>query len=128
MMAKLLTCPELELDQEEAKKLSDAAQELGRHYAVSLDPKKVAIANFIGAVGVVYVPRFVLWRNRARREKHSPVEMSQPSAQEAIIRPEPVSQSAPPPPRGKVNGKAADSTLPPSHFWPEPAADFPGLG
>lgn len=61
--------PELELSREESKRLADAAAEVGKHYALTFDPKKVAIANLIGAAGLIYGSRVIAYRARKMAEK-----------------------------------------------------------
>lgn len=122
MGAMILATPELELDQAEADRLAKAAGEVAKHYAVAVDPKKLAWANLIGTLGFLYVPRIIAARARHKRL----------AAAGAQARPVPVSAQAQPvsaaprpngPPRPSVT-QMAPSEL----FGFEGAADFPGLG
>lgn len=65
MMAALLSAPDWAIDQNEAKYIADAAKEVAKHYAYTVDPKKMAWANFWAAVGTVYGPRIVVaWKKQ----------------------------------------------------------------
>lgn len=64
MLAMVVDIEEIELDRDEAERLADAAQEVGKYYAVNFDPKKLAIFNLIQCAGVIYGTRFVAWRRK----------------------------------------------------------------
>ena len=59
MGAKLLETKELEIDEEEAKRLSDAIQNVVRHYNTVFDPKKLAIAQLCFVAAGIYGPRAI---------------------------------------------------------------------
>lgn len=61
--------PEMELDKDESEHLAKACKDLGRYYAMTFDPKKVAWFNFCAALGSVYVPRAITLRNRLKTTK-----------------------------------------------------------
>ena len=128
MGAAILATPEIELDKEEAKKLSDAIKEVGKHYAMTFDPKHVAIANLMAVTGFVYGPRIVAFRARRRAEK-GPQEVRKPVPIKPPIQPsEPKPEKTDPliPVAKAPNGSAPQMS--PSQLWPEPAAESPGLG
>lgn len=70
MLSALTKVPELEIDQEEAKKLAHASTEVAKHY-VSLDAseKTVAWVNLGLTLGAVYGPRIMANGIRKRRER-----------------------------------------------------------
>jgi hypothetical protein len=80
MGAEFLACKELELEKDEAKKLADAVQEVGKYYNVSFDPKKVAIVQLAVVAGGIYGPMFVQIRRRLKAEKiqRPPVPINRP--------------------------------------------------
>lgn len=100
MGASLLSVPELELDKQEAKKLSDAIKEVSKHYNVNLDPKKVALFQ-LGAVATgIYGPRVIAFARRTSR-RAAPVPISKPAT------------TAP------INKVADSQPLTPSQIWGE---------
>lgn len=92
MGAEILKTPELELDKAEAKKLSDAVQEVGKFYALTFDPKKVAIFNLAIVAGGIYGTRLLAIRNRQSIEKQ--------------VKPGPVPAPKPNPPSPAPSGTA----------------------
>ncbi len=68
MGSEILKVKELELDKDDAKKLSDAIVEVGKHYAVEFDPKKVAVLNLIAVSGAIYAPRVIAYMNNRQRK------------------------------------------------------------
>jgi hypothetical protein len=130
MGAAILSTPEIELDRDESKKLGDAIKDVGRHYAMILDPKWVAIANLGAVAGFVYGPRIIAYRARRKAEKE---------AQKPFVVPKSASsdnqvpkQEKPEPnmvvPVAKVANGKPGAQMAPSQLWPEPAAEFPGHG
>jgi hypothetical protein len=107
MGAEFLKTPELELEKDEAKKLSDAIEEVGKHYKVAFDPKKVAIAE-LAVVGVsIYGPMLVQVRRRWKTER-----MRQPLPATPINTPRPQqTQSAPPPAQSRAVSEMSPSDL-----------------
>lgn len=94
MGAQILKVESLEIDKDEAKKLSDAIQEVNKFYNIPLDPKKVAMVNLMVAMGTVYGPRIMAARikkNIAEAEnppaksqaKPGPVPVARPATQPA---------------------------------------------
>lgn len=149
MGAAILKTPELELSKDDSKKLSQAIQEVGKHYAFMFDPKKVAIANLCAVAGYIYGTRLVAWRARvsneaAARRPAVPPGAGVPSgsgpqmAPNLRTMPNPGESAAPGgfPPGGAMPRPAAGANGPygappaipnPSDLWPEPAAEFPGM-
>jgi hypothetical protein len=93
MGAAFLSTPELELDRDEAKKLSDGIQKVGKYYAMAFDPKKVAIAELAIIAGGIYGTRFVAWKNRKNQEGQEskpapgPTLVQRPAAPEQPAKP-----------------------------------------
>ena len=64
-----LKTPELELSEDEAKKLSDAYSNFCAHHDVPvLSDKRLSEINMIAALGMVYGPRLIAVRNRKKEE------------------------------------------------------------
>lgn len=102
MGEEILKLEGLSLDREEAQKLSKAIQEVNKHYAINIDPKKLAIANLIGVAGSIYVPRFIAWSNNSKKAQLEKVQpINQPTEQRT--------------PAQAASGKM----MTPSQLWPE---------
>ena len=69
MGASFFDVAELELDKDEAKKLSDSIQNVSKYYAVNFNPKHVAIAELAVIAGGIYGVRFVAIKRRLDKEK-----------------------------------------------------------
>lgn len=70
MCAKILSVPELELDESESKRLADSLKEVAKHYSVIMDPKRIAWWEFATTAGGIYGPRVVaIWKNTERKPK-----------------------------------------------------------
>lgn len=115
--ATLLDVEELALDPEEAKDLSEGIVEVGKHYRMDFDPKKVAIAELLIVAGNIYGTRIMAYRLRRNAEKKNKGPAEEPitvmSADTPVM-----------PAGGKPNGKAKPITeRSPSEFWTEPARD-----
>lgn len=67
-LAGIAKCPELELDDEEAQKVTKALDELAAFYNVQPSPQAKVWMNFTGAMSAVYGPRFFAIRARMRKE------------------------------------------------------------
>jgi hypothetical protein len=107
MGAKILSIPEMEIDAEESKKLSDAIKNVAKHYAVNIDPKKLAWAQLAAAAGGIYVPRFIAASKRQPKQP-GPVLVPKSDAKPGA---QPI--NAPPKPKLEV----------PSQMWDESPAD-----
>jgi hypothetical protein len=115
MGAAFFAVAELELDKTEAEKLGSAIKEVAKFYAVSFDPKKLAIFNLAIVAGGIYGTRFVAIRTRMRIEKGKDNLRVMPSDAE------------PAQAKGKVNGAPAvqPASVPqrrpqtPSDLWPQ---------
>ena len=89
-VAALLDMEALTLDHEESKAMADAMTELGRHYAMQFDPKKVAIANLVFVAGGIYGSRIMNWKLKrelaGEKPKNEPtpkvVDIKQPTPAE----------------------------------------------
>jgi hypothetical protein len=71
MAAKATGINELEIDNEEAKLMSDAVAEVASHYNYVVDPKTMAWVGFIGVMGSIYGPRIAVYQMRKSMEKAS---------------------------------------------------------
>lgn len=70
--AVLLHTPELELEQNEAKQLSDAYAVFCQHHDIPvLSEKRMSEINLIGAALIIYGPRMVAVRNRIKQESRA---------------------------------------------------------
>jgi hypothetical protein len=91
--------PELELDNEEAKRYADATQNLMKHYDHRVNPKVMAWLQFSCAVGGIYGPRAVAIYKRMEGEaaqRPKPQVASSPRAAQAQPGPvKPWSETAP---------------------------------
>jgi len=68
--AVFLKCPEIALNEDEAKRLSDAYSSFCEYHTVPiLSAKRMSEINMILALGMVYGPRFVAVRNRIKNER-----------------------------------------------------------
>lgn len=66
----LLKTPELALEQNEAKQLSDAYSVFCEHHEVPvISPKRMSEINMVAAICMVYGPRVIAARNRKREER-----------------------------------------------------------
>lgn len=66
--ASVSQIPELELDEEECKRLASAIQNVNAAYKIEFDPKKAAMFDLMTACGIVYGPRAVTVFIRKRSE------------------------------------------------------------
>jgi len=125
MGAVILSTPELELDKEESAKLADAMAEIARLKAVAVSPMTLAVVNLCAACGFVYGPRIAAYRLRKKR-----LEAAAPPKLAAMPEPRPAPRAAAPAPAPAkpANGSPAPPQYSPSDLYPEPAADFPGMG
>jgi hypothetical protein len=66
----LLKTPEIELEQDEAKRLANAYNEFCQWHDVPiLTPKRMSEINLVAVALSLYGPRFVAWRNRMKQER-----------------------------------------------------------
>jgi hypothetical protein len=102
-LAAFVNVREFALEDEEARKLSEAAKDVMRHYPIGFSEKTLAWVN-LGVVGCgVYGTRFMAYQMRKgaeRKERMATVPASAPGAAPG---------AAPPP---AANGHAADLTPP----------------
>lgn len=98
MGASIIHRPELEIDKDEAKRIAEAAQEVGKHYTTAFDPKKIAILNLIAVLISIFWLRCLAIKNNLERERQekrvriegqatpirpAPSAMREPNAQQA---------------------------------------------
>ena len=86
MGAFFLGIEELELDDQEAKKMGEAVTELGNVYGKSISPKTMAWANLASVCGMVYGSRLIAYRHRINS---MPKPVIQPGPQKVPPRPAP---------------------------------------
>lgn len=67
-LAGVSHCPELELDEDEARKVTVALDRLAGHYNVVPSETAKVWINFAGAIGSVYGPRAIAIKKRLDRE------------------------------------------------------------
>lgn len=87
-LAALMHCPELEVDETEAKRFSDSLKELLVHYPTQFNPKAIAWANFGMTTLGIYGPRVVAIAKKKPTTGPRPVETIQ-------RQPEPAAKSNP---------------------------------
>jgi hypothetical protein len=85
MLAGVLDMKELEIDEIEAKRLSEALTKLSEFYPVGMSPKKMAWINLSMALGSIYGPRAVAIAKKVPKKKPAPLRvMNTPPAQAAV--------------------------------------------
>lgn len=82
MGAAFLSCPELELDEAEAKKLSTSIKNVAKHYPVIISEKKLAWADFAVTAGGIYGTRAVAIFAGAKKKEPKITAVPAPKAQE----------------------------------------------
>lgn len=63
--------PEAELSEKEAKQLAAAIVEVDKAFPSNIDPRMIAVANLIGACGLIYGPRVMAALMRMRMERQN---------------------------------------------------------
>lgn len=119
--ARILEIPELELTQEESERLADATRKVAKHYAISLDPKRMALVELLFTAGGIYGPRVISYAKRtgAPKTRIPPLPVQPAGTGAAAPAPEPVpAQSTPPPEMPRRNGATV-----PSEIWQEETVD-----
>lgn len=114
MLAKLVNVAEFELDEAEAKKLSDALGNVAKHYNFAIDPKTLAMIQLTFVAGEIYGTRAVAFYKRKVTEDRPAQPLPAPPTP---IRMQPKSQAngAPPIPVKPVNVDLSRTT--PSQLW-----------
>lgn len=64
--------PEAELSAKEAEQLAAAIVEVDKAFPSNIDPRMIAVANLIGAAGIIYGPRIMAAILRRRSEAARP--------------------------------------------------------
>lgn len=67
--ARLTRLEDLEIDNDEAEMLADSIATLMREYDIALSGKTAALLGIVGAMGMVYGPRFIMIREQVQRRK-----------------------------------------------------------
>lgn len=83
LLAVRLQCPELEIEEDEGKAFTAAAQKVMRHYSVETTQKTLDIVAFLGTTGTIYGPRIVAINMRRSAERDQP---QHPGSDHNIIR------------------------------------------
>jgi len=78
-------------DEIEAKRIADATEKLASFYTSAIDPKKMAWAEWIMAVGAFAGPRIINQRRKSKTGKFTP---DRPSAGPSLVPPSPPKQEA----------------------------------
>lgn len=108
MGAKLLQAPEIELDESEAKKLSDALKNVAKQYQTVVDPKKLALIQLSTVAAGIYVPRvIVLFKGRKKPGPKLVESIDRTTAQSGAGKPNP------------PKNPAGNTPLVPSQMWNE---------
>lgn len=117
--ARILEIPELELTQEESERLAEATRKVAKHYAVSLDPKRMALVELLFTAGGVYGPRVIGYVKRTGTAKRASPQ-SPPQVQPTAEPPGsgPAANGPPPIDMGRRNGPRV-----PSEVWQEEIVD-----
>jgi hypothetical protein len=77
--AAILNAPDWELDEIEAKKLSDSIKRVAKYYPVKFDPKKLALSQLGLTCAQIYGPRLIpLFKSKPAQPKPAPVEINRP--------------------------------------------------
>lgn len=82
MLAVSISAPEIAIDKDEAKAMSDAIAEVAKHYPMQIDPKTLAWANLASCAAIVYGPR--AYSIRVRRREEAEVARRQRAATDPI--------------------------------------------
>jgi len=72
LISQMMRCPELEIDQKEAERLSDALKKVAVFYTQTIDPKKIAIGELVLVAGGIYGPRFYALAKKPKEPKAAP--------------------------------------------------------
>jgi hypothetical protein len=101
MLAAMAKVPELELEKEEAEKLTANALEVAKLYSnIEADPKTIAWINLAFCAGQIYGPRVVAYRIRKSQERRvhqpQPQPQQQQRPQENVVMFSPDTFAAPP--------------------------------
>lgn len=133
MAAAILKVPDLELDKDEARRLAEAAAAVGEFYKIGLDAKKTAWVNLAAVAGSIYGPRIMaaaIRRRKALEEaRRAPAPAGRPAERPVPVPPVTMPTTAQQPNGGLPNaptGRYAHVSA--QDLWPQPAADFPGMG
>lgn len=87
LLAKAAKIPELQLDEDEAKKLADATANVARHYNISVSQKTLDWSNFVTALSTIYGTRiFVI--AKTRQDKKNGAQQETTPARTADIKPQ----------------------------------------
>jgi hypothetical protein len=114
-LGHLASCPELELEDDEAKEIADAVRELAKHYPIGISEKAMAWVNFSFATGGVFGPKVIAIYKRSRPAAGRPAEVH-------AIRPEPLERQEQPVQEQRPTGTLAG--LRPSDLNSAPATDY----
>jgi len=115
MCANIVGVSELEIDPSEAKRLSDAIKNVSKHYAVTMDPRKLAIVELCCAAGGIYGPRAIAIIKKPRAtSQQGPKLVPKQAAQ-----PQPISTQS--------GSSSAAKVMNPSQVWDESPIESGGI-
>jgi hypothetical protein len=118
MGAAFLSCPELELDSQEAEKLARSIRELSKYYPISLDVKRMAQIDLAMMAAMIYGTRGVaIYRRLSREQKAKPITVM-PNPKPAP-KPETAAQPSTPaqPSQSTTSSQSRGPDLPVPHQW-----------
>jgi hypothetical protein len=104
MGSAFFSCPELELDPEEAKSLARAIREVAKHYPITLDPKRLALIELGTVCAMIYGTRAVVIYRRITNESNKPHAVPTP-IKRATSSTQPVNSATTPQPQTTTNPK-----------------------
>lgn len=81
LAAGIFEIDELQIDENDAKRLSDAVLEVSKYHIDAFDPKKVAYFNLAMVAGGIYGTRVMAYRRRMERERAKKRLSVMPNAQ-----------------------------------------------
>lgn len=117
-LAALVNVRELELSEDEARKLSDASKEVLKHYPLGVSDKTIAWVNLAVIAGGVYGTRIMAYNVRRGAERRARV-VNLPTAPPASAGP----GAAPGPAAKAPNGHAANFDLTPDFLTVPPEGE-----
>lgn len=96
-LAMMLSCPELELDETEAKRLADSTKNLMKHYPVSFSAKNLAWADFSVTLATTYGTRVIAIMKRPKQVSQTVTPAPKPETTPLVHHEVPKSTAAPRP-------------------------------
>lgn len=107
MGASLFAIPEMEITEDEARRISKAIAGVSDQYKVMIDPRRAAQIDLVRELGTIYGSRAVAYYLRKKAEKARPVNAAPQRA------PQPQRAPAPPPPQPAMQPRETQPQRPP---------------